>query len=309
MAAFVKDHYYWRLVRAFGIFFGFQLLLAVLVFGMDLAIEGQRPKWLDVSAGTLTFPTLVYSGIEKAPTESKTFIHFKWWGRSAFDAPIIVWVLNTILWAAFLAWAFCSARAQSWVVGAVLFLGEIAFCFVCYSLFVTIEYSPEWRDFIGVFGTLATLIAFGIAIKQVGDAKRAAEASEVAAQRTANLYGSHYFAYAISEAKRLFSLCRSQQNQAKQTVNSPRWMLAAEYFTMTVDILYNARHVLPPGVAPNMENALELLRGHVQECERMGAGGKIFKQNEWTSLEQVFSKLILDNLPPLPQQVQHADNQ
>ncbi|HET6324899.1 MAG TPA: hypothetical protein VFG04_09380 [Planctomycetaceae bacterium] len=251
----------------------------------------------------MSFPVCAFTNVDPVPS-TPSMISFHWWRRRIFEIPWFAWLLNVAVWAPLLAWvsAYLIRASASRVAFVSAILGIVVLNAACYSLLVSIEFSNEWKDFISVFGTLATLVGLAIAIKQIGDATTAAIAARNAALEQANDYHHHYFTFAIASAKKYFTLSRHKIHQARASGPNAAldWMSASEYLALTADVLENAPASCKAEDSGAFQALRDSLRSNVHECQRMSGGGQKHSIAEWNTLDDEFTRLLLKYLAPLP---------
>jgi len=279
------------------------LLVAVFYLGSSLRHKESVSSWLDAIAGTLSFPAVAYSRLRVQGSEARPPLVFEWWSSNVFDTPLLVLCANVVLWAFLLSWVWSSltrsstrpsiaASRHARCVGAMCVVALIALNFICYSLFLTIEYTAEWRDFIAVFGTLATLLAFAIAMQQILHAQRLADAARAATATDR----AHFFRFALAEGHRLFAGAGRHVN----TNTNYRWLAASEYLDLAADMLTTAHKVCEAADAPAIQDVLTRIRSQSTTFQKIPGGHAQFSSDAWSSLANDFMDIRVKYITPLP---------
>lgn len=261
--------------------------------------------------GTLSFPLMAFSKPDLHP-DLPIPLEFDWWNENPLELPLLVCVLNVIFWTILDSWTYSAAvrhldesgKTKRRLIGLGVVLLLYILSNICFLLFITITYTDAWRDFISVFGTLATLLAFCVAIKQIADAKRIVEAERDASKQTALRIGNHHSRHMLNESMRFFSQARTNLKTAKTSpANSGQrtagWRMASEYLSMTLETLNFSKHTLSESDISEIDEICQAMRILSNECDRMCTGGVRFKDADWNNLDESFTQFILPRLHPI----------
>jgi len=258
-------------------------------------------RWADAARGTLAFPTIAASSIEFAPANSKLLIVFRWPDTDVSNPSPWTLGVNAALWALLLVWIWYSTTRGGgpWWPAAIWAATAYLLSWMCYSLLLTIPYTEKWRDFISIFGTLATLIALAIAIQQIAAAKRRIEIAQEEYAKAIRSSQQRFTQHAISESHRLFTRAHDQINEVRYDRRAKyKWNRAADLAELASETLHSCHELCSDEIAESVDELCDNVRGLTIHLRDVAAASEEFNSALVPPVAFGYQQLIHRVLPP-----------